>query len=551
MSARTRVAFPALAFAAMAAAQDFDGSVFESVKPDEWFRVESHDATGADIALTKRSLCKIVARLRAAFGVERTDRCLRGIDCVVHVHGRPTATVNEARASLVTATRDGKYVATIEILGPSAFSANYRDIAGFGAGGDHHSKVLAHEYASVLLDRIAAGKPAGWRFFTAPGWFVQGYEEYCSAMLLDDRARDDVLDAFTRSQVDPDRVRFHPTLSVKDPYLDGAVLLHFLHDSFGGERIRAVLENEQETFDEALTATLGCPWNEIEKRWKAWREDALARAEWRKTVDAAKEPARIAAAVVGRDLRRLPEDVREKVVGALRTLAGKDEYWRHPRDGAPHRVVRVNAGATRWAILVSYEGLQVPGVSWIAAHFFDAEWKQTGVVSFPTGYRIALFDVWQERVDAVPDPLIAVRLGSIGSFGDFTYRQRQYYALRDGRLALVRIEDEGGSATRGSFAASRPWTGAKPLQRTAAQWIESLSSSDPAAVLETLTWLGGAHLSGDEPRQPDVNQESVEDSKLWESVRDDAAARARIETLAKSKSRWIREGAEIVLRRDK
>ncbi len=535
--------------AAIVEAQDFDEFLIREVQPAQWFRVESHDASAEDEALTSRLLCRTVVRLRAMFGVEATERCLRGLDCVVRLHGKPTATVTESAANLVTGSRDGRYEATIDVLAPAGFSASYRDIAGLAAGEDHHAKVLGHEYATVLLDRITAQKAAGWRFFSAPSWFVQGYEEFLAVALLDAATRDDVLELWARAQADPDRVRFHPSFAVKDPYLDGAVMLHFLHDSFGAERVRALLAAGQPTFDEAFVATFGGSLDSLEARWKTWREDAIARAEWKKALRDAKTPAEIAMAVQGRDLRRLPEDVREQVVSALRTLAGKDEYWRGPGDGAPHRVCRLDSGALRWALVVSYEGLEVPGVSWMAVHLFDADWKQKAVANFPTGYRISLFDVWQERVDALSDPVFTVRLGSIGSFGDFTYRQRQHYAVRDERLALVRIADEGGAATKGSFAASHPWTGPRPMQRTTAQWIESLASDDAALVLETLTWFGGRHLASAEPRAGNVNQESVEDSKAWEAVCDDPKTRPLLEKLAQSKNRWIREATALTLKK--
>jgi hypothetical protein len=210
----------------------------------------------------------------------------------------------------------------------------------------------------------------------------------------------------------------------------------------------------------------------------------------------------------------------------------------------------VNSGAAKWALLVSYPGFEVPGFSWMAVHLFDRDWKQIAVDNFPTGYRMSLFDIWQERVDALAEPAIVVRLGTIGSFGNFTYRERQYYAVRDGRLALVRIEEEGREVTRGSFAASHPWTGPKPPERTAAQWIESLSSEDATDVLETLTWLGGRHLSSADERQANVNQESIEDSKLWETVRDDARTKEKLATLAKSPNRWVCQATALAAKRD-
>jgi hypothetical protein len=465
-----------------------------------------------DRKLTEELLCAAIVRLRAMFGADRVDRALHGIDCVVHLHGKPTTTVTESWAEVTTGRRDQQYTATISILAPEGFSAAYRDVAGFAAGREHHGKVLAHEYAAILLDRIAAEKPAGWRFFDGPAWFVQGYEEYLGVALLDAPKRDEALATFVRAQADPDRVRFHP-------------------------------QAQKPTFDEALPVALGVPLKEVEARWKSWREEALARQDWRKAVVAAKSPKEIAAAVAGLDLRSLGEESRDKVFDALRTLAGKDVYWRREQDGTPHRLYRVNCGAAKWALVVSYPGFEVPGFSWIAVHLFDGEWKQTAVDNFPTGYRISLFDVWQERVDSLPEPAIVVRLGTIGSFGNFTYRQRQYYAVRDGRIALVRLEQEGKDMGRGSFAASHPWTGPKPPLRSAAQWIDLLGSEDPADVLESLTWLAGSHMATTEQRSPDVNQESLEDSRLWEAVRDDPRTKQKLAALAKSTNRWVREAA--------
>jgi len=526
-------------------AQDWDEFPATEVDASRFFRIESHAATEADVELTKELLCRTIVRLRAAFGTERVDRALRDVDCVVHLHGKATDGASESTAQLVTGTRDGKYTATIKILAPAAFAVDYRDVAGFGPGPDHHLKVLAHEYSTVLLDRLTAGKATGWRFFAGPAWFVQGYEEYLGVAALEPRKRDEALATYMRAQADPDRVRFHPQFAVRDPYVDGATLLHFLHETFGGPRVRAILEAPQTSFDEALAAALGVSMQEVEARWKRWREEALARLDWRKVVLAAKSPREIAAAVVGLDLRHLPQDMRDTVVGALRTLAGKDDYWRTPQDGEPHRVYGVNSGRARWALIVSYPGLTVPGVSWMAVHLFDAGWQQIAVVNFPTGYRIALFDIWQERVLSLQEPVIVVRLGTIGSFMNFTYRERQYYAVREESVTLVRIAQEGGSLTRGVFSASHPWNGPRPPQRTPAQWIEALSSSDPVDVLETLTWLGGRHMGSSEKREPQVNQESLEDAKLWETVRDDPRTRARLAELVESTDGWVREAADL------
>ena len=409
--------------------------------------------------------------------------------------------------------------------------------------------MLGHEYSTILLDRLTSAKASGWRFFAAPPWFVQGYEEYLGAAVLRTPTRDAVLSAFVRQHADPGRVQFHPQLTVKDSYVDGAVLLHFLHEEFGGDRVRAVLDSTQAKFDEALATALGEPMVRIEARWKAWRETALARENWQQALTAAKTPLAIAAAVAGRDLRQLPKEAQGTVFDALRELAGKQDYWRRPHDGAPHRFLPVEAGAARWALVVTYPGLEVPGVSWMAVHFFDANGKQLSVDNFPTGYRISLFDMWHERIAWLPAQVLVVRLGTIGSFGNFTYRQRQYYAVHESRVALVRVEDEGGGIASGVFAASHPWTGPAVQRRSADEWIKSLDSAEAAVVLETLTWLSGHHMESSEKRQAGVNEESVEDSKMWEAVRDDARTVAKLVELGKSPNRWVSEAAAYASRK--
>jgi hypothetical protein len=237
------------------------------------------------------------------------------------------------------------------------------------------------------------------------------------------------------------------------------------------------------------------------------------------------------------------------VLDALRELAGNEDYWREYSDGAPHRLLDWSSGTTRWVLVVTYEGMSVPDASWMAIHQFDASWHQTSVINFPTGYRIALFDVWKEHVEALSEPLIAVRLGSVGSFGNYSYRQLQYYAVREKRVVMVRIEEEGGELERAIFGASHPWNGPALPGRTTDNWIDMLASNDTVDVLEVLTWLGGSHMSSAEPRQAGVNQESVEDALRWEAVRDDPRTATQLATLLDSTNTWVRGAARLAAQR--
>ena len=193
---------------------------------------------------------------------------------------------------------------------------------------------------------------------------------------------------------------------------------------------------------------------------------------------------------------------------------------------------------------MTHEGMNFPAAySWMAIHQFDADWKQTSVLRFATGYRMVLSDVWREQREELSAPAIVVRLGT-GPFGDW-YRRRQYYAFHEGRVALTRIEEEKADVTRGSFHGRRPWTGPIPPKRTVKEWVDSLGHKDPIVVLDTLTWLGGCHMASSEPRREDTNQESVEDSKLWEDVFNDARTKAKLAELQSSKNAWIRAAAKL------
>src|SRR5262249_21582305 len=160
------------------------------------------------------------------------------------------------------------------------------------------SKTLAHEYATILLDRLTQTKAGGWRFFDAPAWFVQGYEEYASLVLSRPRNREVVLPEYVRRQKDEQRVRFGATIEVQDPYVEGAVVMHFLHEQFGRERVQALLTAPQPTFAAALTAMLGVSASELGARWREWRPAAVTATAWIAAVRAAESDQVIAAAVV-------------------------------------------------------------------------------------------------------------------------------------------------------------------------------------------------------------------------------------------------------------
>jgi hypothetical protein len=232
-----------------------------------------HDAGNeADARKAREVLDDLIKALGKEFAGQKVDDLLRGIDCDIYLHAKPTDDISEGSASLESGVKDGKYVATIRLLTPSAFRPGFRSSIGEPGGDDYFAKVLVHEYATILLERATRAKDKGWRFYDAPGWFVQGYEEYLGLTLSTPHNRNDVLAKYLALQKgDPLRVRIGFGVGVKDPYLDGAVLLHFMHEAFGKDKVQAILTSDAPTFEAAAGPALGVTLEEFRRRWEEWR----------------------------------------------------------------------------------------------------------------------------------------------------------------------------------------------------------------------------------------------------------------------------------------
>lgn len=110
---------------------------------------------------------------------------------------------------------------------------------------------------------------------------------------------------------------------------------------------------------------------------------------------------------------------------------------------------------------------------------------------------------------------------------------------------MVRLEDDQGNLVSNHYAWSAPPKGPPVPRRSSSSWIDDLNSGDAVEQLCTLVWLTGYHLQSDEPRHEDHNQESVEDSQLYEQVRDSEETGVALHGLTKSHNPWIREYAEL------
>jgi hypothetical protein len=216
-----------------------------------------------------------IAALKEEFTGLPVEQLLH-VDCKVYLHPKSNEKASESTAGITTIGGD-QYSAVIDLLTLSAYDKAYRSNVGERADDDYYRKLVVHEYSTILLDRITRSKKTGWRFFSAPRWFVDGYEEYLGLTLSSPHNRKAVLGKYlTVLKQNPDRVDFDLGMNVEDPYIDGAMVLLFMHEMFGRERVHGLLLSTEPRFGKAVLATLGISFEQFHERWGKWLKTKLA-----------------------------------------------------------------------------------------------------------------------------------------------------------------------------------------------------------------------------------------------------------------------------------
>jgi hypothetical protein len=257
-----------------------------------------------------------------------------------------------------------------------------------------------------------------------------------------------------------------------------------------------------------------------------------------------------------RDLRKLNTNAIASLQAEFKAKTGVDlgEKWGW-RPLAPWILTAYDTPKTAWVLVEAYPGYEIPDVSGIKVHLFDKSWARVCSVSFPTGYRFFLNEVTVQKRQGFDRPLVVAKVTSAGPFitspgpkrpafeqGDF---QLQYYALLQTNLFMVRLEDDKGVLVRNYYRWRTPLKGPAVPTRSKEEWIRWLDSTNIVEQLSALVWLTDAHLSSREARKADHNQESVEDSKLFESVRDGPSKVSILNRLRGEKDPWVQQYAEL------
>ena len=198
----------------------------------------------------------------------------------VHVYSKETAKARAGRATLDYPRRSAKkYIGELHYFAPSKHpkTTGHTTLLGEPFDDNYHWRVLAHEYGSVLLHLICATKQKGWNdIWSAPSWFVQGYQEYIGIECSSPHARSVTKQRYVQNVVDrPEQVRLKEgesgsSLIVDNVYIGGVALLIFMHDVYGRSACQRVLKSKKDAFEEALVSELGVSVDQLYERWLIW-----------------------------------------------------------------------------------------------------------------------------------------------------------------------------------------------------------------------------------------------------------------------------------------
>jgi hypothetical protein len=216
-----------------------------------------------------------IASLKKEFADFPVDDLIR-VNPVIYLHPKATDKASEYTTLITTGVEKDKYYAVIDLLTPSAYNPNYRNNINQPADDDLIHKLVMHEYSTILLERITRAKKTGWTFFSAPRWLTDGYEEYLGIMCSSPRNRKEFVEKYLAfHKKGPARVSFDFGIGVEDDYIDGSLLLLFMHETFGKKPVQAVLTSEEPRFGTAMARELGIGLDEFKKRWDEWLKKKL------------------------------------------------------------------------------------------------------------------------------------------------------------------------------------------------------------------------------------------------------------------------------------
>lgn len=230
----------------------------------------------SDVAFTRRWLDATQGLMKAKYGVKAD-----GYHISVYLLPAPADGIDVAQSGqnqCCTAASAGPRTGTIRLLARSApiwQVANLTSSLGLPkTSDDYHAKVLVSEYIPIGHYATQDGRPAaGWRYYNAPAWFVQGLQEYDAIWHSTESNRTATVQRLLR-WAKANTTKFSccsPGFGTTDPYNGGASFMAFLAAEFGEGIHARLLRSSASTFEAALASeTQPYTPQQLFDRFRAW-----------------------------------------------------------------------------------------------------------------------------------------------------------------------------------------------------------------------------------------------------------------------------------------
>ena len=233
-------------------------------------KVITEGASGSDVQKIERFLSVVESTAEIIFG-DQYPELKASIVCEVIVHGAATEKANTSTATLESSRRDGKLYGTLHILASSKYGEGLRSMGGQDKASDeYYLRLLGHEILSLYLKALSDTRAKGWAYYSAPNWFTQGSQEYVASLCLKKNSRDEIFENYHRSV----EIKIEPRITVSNPYSGGLVIMKFIEDRYGQEKVLQIIASEAESFNQAFEAILG-PNEVFQADFRKWNKKQM------------------------------------------------------------------------------------------------------------------------------------------------------------------------------------------------------------------------------------------------------------------------------------
>jgi hypothetical protein len=244
-------------------------------------------------------------------------------------------------------------------------------------------------------------------------------------------------------------------------------------------------------------------------------------------------------------LSKLAKPQLQELQKAIDELVGKRE-----NETVVPRLLTTISGSktqTRYALIEESPLLMIPGNSGLSVHVFAQDGSLIRSSVFQTGWRIGVTDIRVVYLPQISRNGIEVRSAPFINGRDVA---KQFYALVNDEVLLIRLEDKAGNLIRNVYGAPNHTFGFTITGRSANEWKDALESGDFAEVLATVTWLSGNHLDPREPvpeisGMPPVAHEDISEARLAGDVRSREDVRKQVKALMRSQNLWVHQAAKL------